>query len=74
MAYRRAKNNLSGSLGDFPLLRLPDVDRRAIGTAPFQPLLSFDGNYQLFVALNDNGTLYWFSPASGDSFTCARLE
>ena len=37
-------------------------------------VLSFDNNYQLFVALNDNGTLYWFSPASGDSFTCARLE
>jgi hypothetical protein len=37
-------------------------------------ILSFEDDYQLSVALNADGTLYWFSPASGDSFTCSRLE
>ncbi|RGP37740.1 hypothetical protein [Pseudotabrizicola alkalilacus] len=36
--------------------------------------LSFEDDYQLHVALNDDGTLYWFSPVSGDSFTCTRLD
>ncbi|MDO8884155.1 MAG: hypothetical protein U0934_01490 [Pseudotabrizicola sp.] len=37
-------------------------------------VLSFEDDYQLYVALNDDGTLYWFSPASGDSFTCLRQD
>jgi hypothetical protein len=37
-------------------------------------VLSFEDDYQLSVAVNDDGTLHWFSPASGDSFTCARLN
>ena len=37
-------------------------------------VLSFEDDYQLSVALNEDGTLSWFSPASGDSFTCARLD
>ncbi|MFN4153485.1 MAG: hypothetical protein ACK4HF_02420 [Paracoccaceae bacterium] len=36
-------------------------------------ILSFEDNYQFYVALNEDGTLYWFSPVSGDSFTCTRL-
>lgn len=37
-------------------------------------VLSFEDNYQLYVAVNPDGTLYWFSPVSGDSFTCLRLD
>lgn len=37
-------------------------------------VLSFDDNYQLYVAVNPDDTLYWFSPVSGDSFTCQRLD
>ncbi len=36
-------------------------------------MLSFAGDYELALIVNPDGTLYWFSPASGDSFTCARL-
>jgi len=35
-------------------------------------VLSFEDNYQLFLSLNPDGTLSWFSPVSGDSFTCTR--
>ncbi|NEX44907.1 hypothetical protein [Pseudotabrizicola algicola] len=37
-------------------------------------VLSFDDSYQLFVSVNPDSTLYWFSPVSGDSFTCQRLD
>ncbi|MFN3724601.1 MAG: hypothetical protein ACK4VZ_16410 [Paracoccaceae bacterium] len=37
-------------------------------------VLSFEDDYQLYVAVNEDGTLYWFSPASGDTFTCTRVS
>ena len=37
-------------------------------------VLSFEDDYQLYVSVNDDGTLYWFSPASDDSFTCRRVN
>ena len=37
-------------------------------------VLTFDDDYQLSLAMNPDGTMAWFSPASGDSFTCTRLD
>ncbi|WP_435258858.1 hypothetical protein ACSBLW_03545 [Thioclava sp. FR2] len=37
-------------------------------------ILTFADDYQLSVAVNADGTLAWFSPASGDSFTCNPVK
>lgn len=37
-------------------------------------ILTFEDDYQLSVAVNPDGTLAWFSPASGDNFTCAPVK
>ena len=37
-------------------------------------ILTFADDYQLSVAVNSDGTLAWFSPASGDSFTCNPVK
>lgn len=37
-------------------------------------ILTFADDYQLSVAVNPDGTLNWFSPDSGDSFTCTRVN
>ncbi len=37
-------------------------------------VLTFADDYQLSVAVNPDGTLAWFSPASGDAFTCNPVK
>lgn len=37
-------------------------------------VLTFADDYQLSVSVNPDGTLAWFSPASGDAFTCTPVK
>lgn len=37
-------------------------------------ILTFEDDYQLSLSLNPDGTLAWFSPVSGDSFTCTPVK
>ena len=37
-------------------------------------VLTFEDDYQLSVSKNADGTLAWFSPVSGDSFTCTAVN
>ena len=37
-------------------------------------VLTFSDDYQLSVVVNGDGTLAWFSPASGDAFTCNPVK
>ncbi|MGA0542737.1 hypothetical protein [Neotabrizicola sp. VNH66] len=36
--------------------------------------LTFADDYQLSLGMNPDGTMAWFSPVSGDSFTCRPLD
>jgi hypothetical protein len=37
-------------------------------------VLTFADNYQIGLDMNPDGTMSWFSAASGDSFTCKPLS
>ncbi|MFE3837039.1 hypothetical protein [Pseudogemmobacter sonorensis] len=37
-------------------------------------ILRFADGYQIFLALHPDGTMGWFSPASGEAFECRRLD
>lgn len=47
------------------------ADIAADGSSYF---LTFEDDYQLALSVNPDGTLSWFSPASGDSFTCTPVK
>ena len=37
-------------------------------------VLTMEDDYQLSITVTDNGQLNWYSPVSGDSFTCTPVK
>ena len=61
-----------------PTTYSPDGDEvleiRSIEREDHHYELAFDDDYRITLSMADDGTMGWFSHASGDSFTCTRLD